>query len=258
MVKKFDSNLPLLNSLFILICMNKATLLIPVLLSLFLSSCIKAEINDSNQVNDINNLENQKIKKGETMSNQIPENEKGLILKDQVITMKTNFGDLNIKMLDEIAPKTTENFIRLSFRNYFDNIIFHRIVKGEGFSIIQGGDPTASGAGGQSAWGEEFEDELEDENGDLPEAYADYNGRYAVYKKGLVAMANAGPNTNGSQFFIMLDDTNLPPAYTIFGQIDEADFPVLDKISREVDTDSPSGDGMPNKEIKILGTQLYE
>ena len=175
-----------------------------------------------------------------------------LELKNQTILLETNFGNLNIKMLDEIAPLATENFIKLSAKGYYNGTIFHRIVKASGFSIIQGGDPTATGRGGESAFSENFADETFDQNGNLPEIYGEFNGQYCTYKKGLIAMANAGPNTNGSQFFIMLDDTNLPPDYTIFGQIEENDFLVLDKIYKEVNPDSPLGDGKPNQEIKII------
>jgi len=110
--------------------------------------------------------------------------------------------------LEQDAPKTTENFRLLAERNYYDSVIFHRVIKN---FMIQGGDPLGEGYGGESAWGGRFDDEI-DRMSDL------YAG---VYERGTVAMANAGPNTNGSQFFIMHIDYPLPPSYTKFGKVIE-------------------------------------
>ena len=190
--------------------------------------------------------------KKENMTNET--NNNSIKLTDRTVKMETNFGTLNIKMLDKAAPRTTENFIRLSDKGYYDGLAFHRIAKSPNFMIIQGGDPRGNGTGGESIFGKSFEDEVYKKGTrELVDAnlYSNYNGQYAVYKKGLIAMANSGPNTNGSQFFIMLDDTFLPPAYTIFGQISEADFGVLDKIASEVNP-STGNDGRPNKELKIV------
>lgn len=234
--------------------MQIKNILILILFSLFFSSCTSKQ-------NSVTENKQAKINPSTTNMSTPSENsseKQDLNLKDRTIILETNFGNLNIQMLDSIAPKTTENFIRLSLQNYYDGTKFHRIVKSDHFSIIQGGDPTATGRGGESFWGEKFDDELYDPSGKLPEEYSQYNGQYAIYKKGYLAMANAGPNTNGSQFFIMLDDTYLPPAYTIFGKINESNFPVLDKILKEVDTNSPSGDGAPNQEIKIISAKLLE
>ncbi|MEK7074908.1 MAG: peptidylprolyl isomerase [Patescibacteria group bacterium] len=117
------------------------------------------------------------------------------------ITLQTNLGDITFETYDADAPKTVQNFITLAQKGFYKNVIFHRVIKG---FMIQGGDPTGTGTGGP---GYAFEDELNSGT----ESYK------RGYVKGMVAMANAGPNTNGSQFFIMLNDTPLPHNYTIFG-----------------------------------------
>lgn len=122
--------------------------------------------------------------------------------------IQTNQGTIRFELMEADAPKTTENFITLAEKGYYDGVIFHRVIKG---FMIQGGDPTGTGRGGQSAWGGRFDDEI-DMTSDLCKM---------GYKAGTVAMANAGPNTNGSQFFIMHVDYPLPPNYTIFGRVTE-------------------------------------
>ena len=122
--------------------------------------------------------------------------------------IQTNEGTIRVELFESDAPKTTENFITLAGKGYYDGVIFHRVIKG---FMIQGGDPTGTGRGGESAWGGRFNDEID-------AASAVYQ---RGYKKGTVAMANAGPNTNGSQFFIMHADYPLPPSYTIFGRVTE-------------------------------------
>lgn len=120
-----------------------------------------------------------------------------------LITLETNKGEIKFITYDADAPKTVSNFITLVQKNFYDGLIFHRVI--DGF-MIQGGDPTGTGSGGP---GYTFADELNPET----ESYQ------AGYVAGVVAMANAGPNTNGSQFFIMTADTPLPPHYTIFGKV---------------------------------------
>jgi cyclophilin family peptidyl-prolyl cis-trans isomerase len=114
--------------------------------------------------------------------------------------METSMGTMVIALDPIKAPKTVNSFVFLALNHYFDGIIFHRIING---FVCQGGDPTGTGTGGP---GYRFEDEL-------PSA-----GQYQV---GSFAMANAGPNTNGSQFFIISgpDGCRLPPAYALFGQV---------------------------------------
>ncbi len=120
-----------------------------------------------------------------------------------IITIKTNMGEIRFTTYDADAPKTVENFITLANKGFYDNVIFHRVING---FMIQGGDPTGTGRGGP---GYSFSDELNPETDSYKQGYV----------KGIVAMANAGPDTNGSQFFIMVADKPLPNNYTIFGKV---------------------------------------
>lgn len=122
-------------------------------------------------------------------------------------TIKTDKGDIVFKFYGDDAPMAVSNFIFLAKDGFYDGIIFHR--REEGF-VIQGGDPAGQGYGGP---GYQFEDEPVTKQ----------------YTRGIVAMANAGPDTNGSQFFIMLADVPLPPSYTIFGEVTSG-MDVVDKI----------------------------
>jgi len=126
----------------------------------------------------------------------------------EYIRIATEKGDILFELFPETAPKAVENFKTLTEKGFYDGLTFHR--REEGF-VIQGGDPNGNGTGGP---GYKFEDELDDEH---------------RYDRGTVAMANSGPNTNGSQFFIMLDDVPLPKLYTIFGRVVEG-MDVVDQI----------------------------
>lgn len=138
-------------------------------------------------------------------------------MANRTAVIETNKGTIRFELLEQDAPKTTENFRLLADRNYYDGVIFHRVIPN---FMIQGGDPLGEGYGGESAWGGRFDDEI-DRASDL------YAG---VYEKGTVAMANSGPNTNGSQFFIMHIDYPLPPSYTKFGRLLEGQE-VVDAIA---------------------------
>jgi len=127
---------------------------------------------------------------------------------NRIAVIETNKGIIKFELLENDAPKTTENFRTHAGNGYYDGVIFHRIIPN---FMIQGGDPLGEGYGGESAWGGKFDDEI-NRTSDL------YAG---VYEKGTVAMANSGPNTNGSQFFIMHIDYPLPPSYTKFGRLTE-------------------------------------
>src|SRR5919205_4416163 len=142
---------------------------------------------------------------------------KGENMANRTAVIQTNKGTIKFELLEEEAPKTTENFRLLAERGYYDGVIFHRCING---FMIQGGDPTGTGRGGASAWGGRFNDEI-DRSSEL------YRGSYT---KGTVAMANAGPKTNGSQFFIMHIDYPLPPLYTKFGRVIEGQD-VVDAIA---------------------------
>jgi len=138
-------------------------------------------------------------------------------MANRIARIETNHGTIRFELLEDESPKTAENFRLLAEKGYYDGVIFHRVI--EGF-MIQGGDPTGTGRGGASAWGGRFDDEID-------RSSALYQEKYT---KGTVAMANAGPNTNGSQFFIMHADYPLPPSYTKFGRVVEGQD-VVDKIA---------------------------
>jgi len=138
--------------------------------------------------------------------------------------IETDRGNIEIEFFEAEAPKAVENFRLLAEHGYYDGVTFHRIVRG---FMIQGGDPTGDGTGGESAWGATFEDEIN------PESDLYRNG----YLRGLVAMANRGPNTNGSQFFILHETYPLPPRYVIFARV-VGGMDVVDALA-----DTPVGSG---------------
>lgn len=154
-------------------------------------------------------------------------------MSDPVIVMETSQGTIEITLMPDIAPKTCENFIGLTKKNYYDGIVFHRIIPQ---FMIQGGDPTGTGAGGQSLWGKSFADEV------AHVRTVNFNTEV-----GLLAMANSGPNTNGSQFFITTVPTPwLNGNHTIFGKV-TAGYDVVKKLEAQ---GTPSG--KPRSEQKIL------
>ena len=184
---------------------------------------------------------------------------------DLIAVMHTTMGDIKIKLFPEQAPKTVENFKTLSERGYYNGIIFHRVIKD---FMIQGGDPTGTGMGGESIWGRSFEDEFNPNLHNLC---------------GALSMANAGPNTNGSQFFIVqassvpanmleqmkdLADNGFPPEiaeayaelggtpwldfrHTVFGQVVEG----MDVVNSIADVKVGPAD-KPIEEISIIGIDI--
>ena len=148
------------------------------------------------------------------------------ITKKYNAVIKTSMGDMSIEFFTEDAPITVNNFINLSRDGYYDNVIFHRVISG---FMIQGGDPSGTGHGEMGKYpGYKFEDELNNQRS---------------YDKGILAMANAGPDTNGSQFFIMHVNYPLPYQYTIFGFVTDG-LDVIDKIAsvQTGDGDKPVND----------------
>ncbi len=126
----------------------------------------------------------------------------------------TNQGDITVELYPKIAPLAVKNFIGLAKKGYYNNTIFHRVIKG---FMIQGGDPTGTGRGGESIWKKEFKNE--------------YAPNVVFDRPGILAMANRGPNTNGSQFFITVAPTQwLNGGYTIFGKVIKG-FDVVKKIN---------------------------
>lgn len=157
--------------------------------------------------------------------------------KNTVICLETTKGNIKIKLWPKIAPKASENFSKLVEKKYYNGVIFHRVIKD---FMIQTGDPTGTGAGGESIWKKAFEDE--------------FRADVTFNKPGLVAMANAGPSTNGSQFFITTAKTPwLNMHHTIFGEVIEG-YDVVKKIE-EVETDYSD---KPIKQEKIIKAYIEE
>ncbi len=160
--------------------------------------------------------------------------------KQYTATMKTTYGDIVIQLFPKDAPLTVNNFVVLARKGFYDNVKFHRIVKG---FMIQGGDPTGTGSGGP---GYKFADELP---------------TTLDYTKGTVAMANSGPNTNGSQFFIMLGNYSnggLPKKYSIFGRVTSGQD-VVDKIGLIPVKMGPSGEvSSPMADVHIITVTITE
>ncbi|MGO2314950.1 MAG: peptidylprolyl isomerase [Pseudolactococcus laudensis] len=179
-----------------------------------------------------------------------------------VATIHTNLGDLTVKLFDDVAPKTVKNFVELAEKGYYNGVIFHRIIRD---FMIQGGDPTGTGMGGESIYGEKFEDEFSENVFNI---------------RGALSMANAGPNTNGSQFFIVQNE-NLPydksalvkggwpeeiaeiytaggtphldGRHTVFGQLANAEsFETLDRIAKE-----PTGfQDKPENDVEFISIDV--
>jgi cyclophilin family peptidyl-prolyl cis-trans isomerase len=146
-------------------------------------------------------------------------------------TIKTNKGDIAIELFDDDAPKTVANFVKLAGDGFYNGVIFHRVIPD---FMIQGGDPTGTGSGGP---GYKFEDEFNDNK----------------VVRGALAMANAGPNTNGSQFFIVTAEATpwLDGKHTVFGRVTEG-MDVVDAIS-EVERDSRD---RPHDDVVIEAVEL--
>jgi len=155
--------------------------------------------------------------------------------KNPVLKIETNMGSFEVTLFPKVAPKACENFMKLAEKGYYDGVSFHRIIPQ---FMIQGGDPQGTGAGGQSIWGKNFEDEC--------------TNQVKFDKPGLLAMANRGPNTNGSQFFVTTAKTDwLNMKHTIFGEVTQG-YDVVQKIEA-----LGSRNGMPKEKVQILKiTQL--
>ncbi|MFN0158263.1 MAG: peptidylprolyl isomerase [Bacteroidota bacterium] len=167
--------------------------------------------------------------------------------KKEIAVVETSLGTFEIEFYRADAPKTVDNFVKLADKKYFDGIRFHRVSKN--FVIQAGDDKTKDtskvrewGTGGKSIYGKAFEDELNPNTASFKEGY----------KKGVVAMANGGPNTNTSQFFVMLkDNLGLPKNYTIFGKVVKG-IDVVDKIGAvEIIPVMSSNDGRPKDDVFI-------
>jgi len=156
-------------------------------------------------------------------------------LKSDTVVLETNQGNIEIKLNTAVAPKASENFATLADKGYYNGVIFHRVIKG---FMIQGGDPTGTGRGGESCWGKPFEDEFSQQAG--------------FDRKGILAMANAGPGTNGSQFFITVAPTPwLNMRHTIFGEVVSG----YDTVAKIESASTGPGD-RPLQEQKIIRAYL--
>jgi cyclophilin family peptidyl-prolyl cis-trans isomerase len=153
---------------------------------------------------------------------------------DYRAVIRTSLGDVTVELAADRSPSTVNNFVFLAREGFYDGVIFHRVIQG---FMVQGGDPTGTGTGGP---GYRFRDELE-------------LAQEVRYRRGTLAMANAGPNTNGSQFFIMHADTGLPPAYSVFGRVVEG-IEVVDAIAT-----TPTGPGdRPREDVVISTVEIVE
>ena len=156
--------------------------------------------------------------------------------KSYTAIIKTSLGDMKVEFFTNDAPMTVNNFINLAQDGYYDGVIFHRVISD---FMIQGGDPSGTGHGDYGKYpGYQFQDEL---NNQIP------------YSKGILAMANSGPNTNGSQFFIMHVDYPLPYNYTIFGKVVEG----LDVIDIIATVETGAGD-KPTSDVIIETVEISE
>ena len=148
--------------------------------------------------------------------------------------LETSLGNIVIELFTDTSPITVNNFVNLSNDGYYNDVIFHRVIKG---FMIQGGDPSGTGHGDMGKYpGYDFEDELDNPMN---------------YEKGIVAMANRGPNTNGSQFFIMHEDYPLPYQYTIFGKV-LSGLDVVDAIGNVQTGENDK----PNDDVVILNIKI--
>ena len=203
-----------------------------LIVSLFITACGSNEAEETTETT-VQDNKGESTMSDEKVYSSMPE----MIIdqnKSYTAVIQTSMGDLTVEFFSDTAPVTVNNFVSLSNDGYYDNIIFHRVISG---FMIQGGDPSGTGHGEYGKFpGYTFEDEL---NNQQP------------YEKGILAMANAGPNTNGSQFFIMHVDYPLPYQYTIFGKVTDG----LDVIDTIASVQTAEGD-KPVEDVVILGVTV--
>ncbi|MFF5289617.1 peptidylprolyl isomerase [Paractinoplanes globisporus] len=162
----------------------------------------------------------------------------------------TNLGPIPLRLDRAAAPCTVQSFLHLIRHRFYDRTICHRLTAYPTLSVLQCGDPTGTGEGGP---GYRYKDELPT---NLPPAPTDPTGARRVYARGVLAMANAGPDTNGSQFFLVYADSALRPNYTIFGTVGPVGLRTLDRVAArgvEPTADDPAPvDGAPARRTEIL------
>lgn len=179
-----------------------------------------------------------------------------------IATISTTKGDIKVELFERDAPKTVDNFKQLAQKDYYKDVIFHRVMKD---FMIQTGDPTGTGTGGESAFGRDFGDEINPKSlgldaNTIREYQAEgYRYNYALTSHkvdvGAVAMANRGPNTNGSQFFIVTEQAwpHLDGRHTVFGKVVEG----MDVV-KAIAAVSVDGNDKPTEDVKITGVKVEE
>ncbi len=165
------------------------------------------------------------------------------------VSMATDQGNIGLVLNNAEAPCTVNSFASLAQKGFFDDTVCHRLTTAPGLGVLQCGDPTASGSGGP---GYSFANEYP--TNQYPKGDPALQ-KPLLYPRGSLAMANAGPNTNGSQFFLVYKDSKLPPNYTVFGTIDSTGLATLDKIA-EAGVAGGSQDGSPATEVKVKSILL--
>jgi peptidyl-prolyl cis-trans isomerase B (cyclophilin B) len=164
-------------------------------------------------------------------------------------SMTTNQGNIGLQLDNAKSPCTVNSFASLAQQGFFNDTLCHRLTRSEGLAVLQCGDPTGQGTGGP---GYQFDNEyptnqFQPDDPKLQEP--------VVYPRGTLAMANAGPGTNGSQFFLVYKDSQLPPNYTVFGTIDQTGLATLDKIAAAGTADG-SQDGKPTNDVQVKSILL--
>lgn len=218
--------------------------LLAILMTLVISGCGQGASDENEGTIDENEgtideaTAEEEVEEEEATSSDSPQSSKEVQPEERVVKMITNKGDITIKLFPEFAPLAVENFITHSETGYYEGVIFHRVIKG---FMVQGGDPTGTGRGGESIYGGSFEDEFSPS---------------LVHSKGALSMANIGkPNTNTSQFFIVHAEEGTPHlngAHTVFGHVIEG-MGVVDAIAQtEVDADARPTDDIIIEKIEIV------
>ncbi|MGW3604815.1 peptidylprolyl isomerase [Micromonospora sp. NPDC005161] len=165
------------------------------------------------------------------------------------VTLWTNHGPIGLLLDRAAAPCTVQSFLHLTRHRFYDRTSCHRLTAYPTLSVLQCGDPSGTGSGGP---GYRYADELPT---DLPPAPTDPTGERRLYARGTLAMANAGPDTNGSQFFLVYADSALRPNYTVFGSVDRAGLATLDRIAAggvaSTEEDPAPVDGAPALPVDI-------
>jgi peptidyl-prolyl cis-trans isomerase B (cyclophilin B) len=170
------------------------------------------------------------------------------------VVLKTNLGPIPLTLIREKAPCTVLSFLHLTRHRFYDRTSCHRLTAYPTLKVLQCGDPSGTGSGGP---GYRYKDELPT---DLPPAPTDPTGARKVYARGTLAMANAGPDTNGSQFFLVYADSALRPNYSIFGRVSEVGLATLDRIAaggvQPTPEDPAPVDGPPALPTKIIKAKI--